>query len=131
MQQIITLLHILVSICIIGLILVQRSKGADAGSGFAGGGGSANTMFGSQGATPFLVKLTGGLAVVFFITSSVLSLIVGRQVTQHNPLPIPASQTQVIPTSINTEQGTAAKAPPLGGTTTTQSPIPAQTNKTQ
>jgi preprotein translocase subunit SecG len=127
MQQIITLLHILVSICIIGLILVQRGKGADAGAGFAGGG-SSNSMFGSQGSTPFLVKLTGGLAIVFFITSSVLSLIVGRQLAQHNPLPVPASQTQEIPTSINTEQGTAAKAPPLGGTTT-QSPMPA--NKTQ
>ncbi|HVV68711.1 MAG TPA: preprotein translocase subunit SecG [Gammaproteobacteria bacterium] len=127
MQQIITLLHILVSICIVCLILIQRGKGADAGAGFSGGGSS--TMFGSQGSTPFLVKLTGGLAIVFFITSTILSLIIGRQAPQHNPLPLPVNQTQEIPTSINAGESTAPKAtPPLEGTTT-QSPMPAQPDK--
>jgi len=71
MQSIILILHVLVAICIIALVLVQHGKGADAGAAF--GSGSANTMFGSQGPMPFLMKLTALFAFVFFVTSIMLS----------------------------------------------------------
>jgi preprotein translocase subunit SecG len=71
MQSIILIIHVLAAICIIALVLVQHGKGADAGAAF--GSGSANTMFGSQGPMPFLMKLTALFALVFFITSIALS----------------------------------------------------------
>ncbi len=92
MQQLLTILHILVAICVIALVLIQHGKGADIGANF--GSGASQTVFGSQGSTPFLVKLTGILALVFFITSAVLSFVVGKQAHQGVGIPIPAGVTQ-------------------------------------
>lgn len=47
-----------------GLILLQQGRGADVGAAF--GSGAANTVFGSQGSTSFLTKLTTWLAICFF-----------------------------------------------------------------
>jgi len=71
MQQILLIIHVLVSIAIVSLVLVQHGKGADIGASF--GSGSANTMFGSRGHISFLMKLTTLLAAVFFVTSLSLS----------------------------------------------------------
>lgn len=73
MQAILLTLHVLVAICLVALVLLQHGKGADAGAAF--GSGSANTMFGSQGPVPFLVKMTTILAAIFFATSLTLSYI--------------------------------------------------------
>lgn len=102
MQQIITLLHIFAAFGVIALVLVQRGKGSDMGAGF--GAGASNTMFGSQGSTPFLVKITGVLAMVFFITSGTLSFILNKQVSPISVSPIPFTQpvqkpVQMIPTT--------------------------------
>lgn len=67
MYQAITILHILVALAIIGLVMIQRGRGADAGAGF--GGGSSNTFFGARGAATFLSKTTAIMAAVFFSTS--------------------------------------------------------------
>ncbi|AKQ33323.1 preprotein translocase subunit SecG [Candidatus Coxiella mudrowiae] len=67
MQSTILIIHVLISVCLIGLVLLQHGKGADAGPAF--GSGASNTMFGSTGATPFLMKVTIILAVGFFATS--------------------------------------------------------------
>ncbi len=47
-----------------GLILLQQGRGADVGAAF--GAGAANTVFGSQGSSSFLTKLTTWLAICFF-----------------------------------------------------------------
>lgn len=101
MQQLLTILHILIAFCVIILVLIQHGKGADIGANF--GSGASQTMFGSQGSTPFLVKLTGGLALSFFITSAVLSFVVGKQSHQGAGVSIPAvimpePATEQIPT---------------------------------
>lgn len=80
MQSIILILHVLAAICIIALVLVQHGKGADAGAAF--GSGSANTMFGSQGPMPFLMKLTVLFAFIFFVTSITLSYLSTHVKTQ-------------------------------------------------
>ena len=67
MQQILLMLHVFIAIALIALVLIQHGKGADMGAAF--GSGSSNTMFGSQGATPTLVKLTAVIAFIFFVTS--------------------------------------------------------------
>jgi preprotein translocase subunit SecG len=68
MQDIVLVIHVLAAIALIGLILIQHGKGADAGAAFGGGGGS-QSVFGSAGAANFLSRMTAGLATVFFITS--------------------------------------------------------------
>ncbi len=78
MQQLILILHVLVSVSLIGLVLIQHGKGADVGATF--GSGASNTMFGSAGSTPFLVKVTGTLAAIFFMTSLGLSYMVSKRV---------------------------------------------------
>ena len=67
MQSIILLIHIFVCVLIIVLVLLQNGKGADVGAAF--GSGASNTMFGSEGSLPFLVKITSVLAVIFYLTS--------------------------------------------------------------
>ena len=71
MQNVILIVHILAAICIIALVLLQHGKGADAGAGF--GSGASGTVFGSQGSTPFLMKMTAFLALIFFVTSLTLA----------------------------------------------------------
>ncbi len=97
MQQIIGILHVLIALAIIALVLVQQGKGADMGASF---GGASGTMFGSQGATPFLVKITGVFALLFFITSALLSFIVSKEAAQANPLMFRSQPTQNIPTNV-------------------------------
>jgi preprotein translocase subunit SecG len=64
----ITIIHVLVSIGLILVVLLQTGK-ADMGAVF---GGSSSTIFGSSGAGNFLTKLTTGMAIVFMITSLTL-----------------------------------------------------------
>jgi preprotein translocase subunit SecG len=67
----ITVLHVLVCLILIVVVLLQRGKGAEIGAVF--GGGASTTVFGSRGAGNFFTKLTTGAAVVFMLTSLVLS----------------------------------------------------------
>ena len=62
--QLVNVLYVLVAIAMIGLILMQRGAGAQAGSGF--GGGASATVFGARGASNFLSKSTKWLAIAFF-----------------------------------------------------------------
>jgi preprotein translocase subunit SecG len=59
--------HVLAALAVIGLVLIQHGKGADAGAGF--GGGASSTVFGSGGAGNFLQRMTTGIAIAFFLTS--------------------------------------------------------------
>jgi preprotein translocase subunit SecG len=66
-QQLITILHGILCVGIVGLVLLQRGKGADAGAGF--GAGASGTVFGARGSATFFSKLTAVLATLFFMTS--------------------------------------------------------------
>ncbi|MBM4207229.1 MAG: preprotein translocase subunit SecG [Gammaproteobacteria bacterium] len=67
MYQAIIIIHILLGLSIIGLVLMQQGKGADAGATF--GGGASGSVFGAQGAASFLSRTTAILATMFFMTS--------------------------------------------------------------
>jgi preprotein translocase subunit SecG len=84
MQQVVLGIHILVCFAIVVLVLLQHGKGADAGATF-GGGQSSNTMFGSQGALPFLMKLTVVCATLFFASSLLLTYLPAHQKPQLDP----------------------------------------------
>ena len=70
-ETLVLAVHVLAALAIIGLVLIQHGKGADAGSGF--GGGASSTVFGSGGAGNFLQKSTTWLAIGFFVTSFTLA----------------------------------------------------------
>ncbi len=67
LQNLITILHGILCFAIVGLVLLQRGKGADAGAGF--GAGASGTVFGARGSATFFSKLTAVLATLFFMTS--------------------------------------------------------------
>lgn len=77
MYQVIIVIHILLGLSIIGLILMQQGKGADAGATF--GGGASGSVFGAQGAASFLSRTTAILAALFFSTSLGLAWINGNK----------------------------------------------------
>jgi len=81
------MVHVLVAVALIGLVLIQHGKGADIGAAF--GSGASNTLFGSQGTGGFLFKLTGGLAMTFFVTSLMLSYSVSMQYQKAEQQAIP------------------------------------------
>jgi len=87
-ETLILVVHVLASLAIIGLILIQQGKGAEMGSGF--GSGSSNTVFGSGGAGNFLTKTTTTIAVAFFITSFGLAYFAKQKSESVRTLGIPA-----------------------------------------
>jgi preprotein translocase subunit SecG len=97
-------IHIIVCIALILIILLQSGKGADIGAVF--GGGSSQTVFGSTGAATFLSKVTIIAAVVFMLTSIILTYFSGRGM--------------VLEKSVMTEQS----APAVPGKEGTPVPVP-------
>jgi len=78
--SIVLTIHVLVGLCIIGLVLMQHGKGADAGAAF--GSGASGSVFGSSGSANFLSRTTGVLAAVFFVTSLGLSYLASSKPKQ-------------------------------------------------
>jgi preprotein translocase subunit SecG len=87
-----------VGLCVIGLVLMQHGKGADAGAAFGGGGGGAGagSVFGASGSANFLSRTTAILATVFFITSLGLAYLAGNKPeapasVMDSPIPVPTA----------------------------------------
>ena len=76
MNTFITIIHVVVSVFLILVILLQAGKGGGMGGAFGGAG--SQTVFGGRGATTFLGKLTSGAAIIFMITSVALSHVASR-----------------------------------------------------
>lgn len=77
LYQVIIVIHILLGVGIIGLVLMQQGKGADAGAAF--GSGASGSVFGAQGSASFLSRTTAIFATLFFITSLGLAMLSGYQ----------------------------------------------------
>ena len=67
MHQILLIVQVLIAVSVIGLVLLQQGKGADAGAAFGSGG--AGSVFGSRGPATLLTRMTAILAAVFFVNS--------------------------------------------------------------
>ncbi len=95
LQSGILILHVFVAASLIGLILLQRGKGAEAGAAF--GAGASGTVFGAQGSANFLSHTTAVLAAVFFMTSLTLAYfssqtteplsVLEQEISSDQPLP--------------------------------------------
>jgi len=73
MENLILIVHVVVSLAVIGLVLIQHGKGADAGAAF--GGGNSGSVFGVQGSSNFLTRATSISVTLFFCTSISLAFI--------------------------------------------------------
>jgi preprotein translocase subunit SecG len=83
LQSIVLIVHLGIALMLIGLVLLQRGKGAEAGTGF--GAGASGTVFGSRGSANFFSRATAVLATLFFVTSLSLAYL-GSQRTQPTSL---------------------------------------------
>ncbi len=95
MYILLVILHILIAMALMGVILIQSGKGADIGAAF--GGGSSQTVFGGRGPTTFLHKLTTAIAVLFMVTSLVLTIYATRRGTSSVITEEPVKEAPVIP----------------------------------
>lgn len=76
MTIVLTILHVIVSLFLIGVVLLQSGKGAEMGASFGSSG--SQSVFGAGGGTSFLSKMTTGAAVIFMLTSLTLAYISGQ-----------------------------------------------------
>jgi preprotein translocase subunit SecG len=90
MQTVVIVIHLMVVSAMIGVVLLQRSEGGGLGMGGGGGGGFLT----SRGTANVLTRTTAILAMIFFGTSLVLSILAGLDRKPRSILqgPAPASQ---------------------------------------
>ncbi|HEX7047239.1 MAG TPA: preprotein translocase subunit SecG [Gammaproteobacteria bacterium] len=105
---VVLLFHVLLALVLIGLILIQHGKGADAGAAF--GSGASSTVFGSQGSASFLSRATKWLAILFFITSGTLAYL-SREV--EGPAPSIMDATPAIEQDAPPAEETGQDLPPV------------------
>ena len=94
--------RVLLALMIIGLVLLQRGKGAEAGAGF--GSGASGTVFGARGTSTLFSKLTAIFAALFFVTSMTLAYLGAR--------PIAGEPTSVLERAAQAAAAAASKLPP-------------------
>lgn len=102
-QTTLLIIHTLIALSIIGLVLIQRGKGADAGAAF--GAGASGTVFGARGSSSFFSRATAVLAAAFFATSLTLAYLSSQRTSG------PESLLENAP-AVETEQALPA-APPV------------------
>ena len=71
MENVVLIIHLILALCLIGIVLMQRSEGGGLGMGGGGGGGG---IMSSRAAATALGKLTWGFAIAFIITSMTLTI---------------------------------------------------------
>lgn len=137
MQQLVLVIHVIIAVALIALILLQQGKGAEVGASF--GSGASQTMFGSQGATSFLVKVTGVLAALFFMTSLSLGYMAAHSTKQAQetsllnlsktpqvPVPDNTSLSAPLPAEVATQSTVANSVVKSAGKDTTVESTPLQ-----
>ena len=78
MDTLLTIVHVVVCLFLVGIVLLQHGKGADIGATF---GGSSQSLFGTEGPLPLLNKITTTVAIIFMLTSVTLAYISSQSST--------------------------------------------------
>ncbi|BDV43206.1 preprotein translocase subunit SecG [Geotalea uraniireducens] len=119
MTILLTILHIIVSVALIAIVLLQSGKGAEMGASFGAGG--SQSVFGATGGTTFLSKLTTGAATIFMLTSLVLAYLSGQPGTSS----IMSSKVPAKPAAPAQPTQPRPMAPPVQSTPVQGAPAPA------
>ena len=119
MEVAILVVHVLLCLALIGLILIQQGKGADAGASF--GSGSSQTVFGAAGSATFLTRATKWLAILFFSTSLGLAYLARAASEEQNSAlvseaPAPVQATGDVPAVPAAPSSSEVPAVPASGT---------------
>ena len=107
MQTIFLVIHVFLAIGVIGLVLIQHGKGADAGAAF--GSGASATVFGSRGSGSFLTRMPTLFALLFFGTSLMLFFLASQRnstlgsVTDNIAAPTVEEQSSDLPAQQQTD----------------------------
>ena len=109
LQALLLVVQVICAIALIGFILIQHGKGADAGAAF--GSGASTTVFGASGSGNFLTKTTTALAFVFLVNSLVLAWMAKERSMEARELNIiepmvleqPVEEPQIDPANIPVE----------------------------
>ena len=118
METILLVVHVMLSLAIISLVLLQRGKGAEAGAALGGGGGGASgSVFGAQGSANFLSRSTAVLAAAFFVSSLTLAYLASNRVA-------PSSVTESIETVVTEQKTPAVNDVPVMDVPAEQSDVP-------
>lgn len=110
-QTTILIIHTLIALGIIGLVLLQRGKGADAGAAF--GAGASGTVFGARGSGSFFSRATAILATAFFATSLTLAYLSSQRTTGPESLLENAPGVEAAPATVPAEDEIPAVLPEL------------------
>ena len=109
METLVVVVHVVIAVALVGLVLIQQGKGADAGAAF--GGGASQTVFGSQGSGSFLTRMTALLAIVFFVTSFSLAVFAKQRAEVAGEAGIPVvKESRQAPSQSSAVNGDAAKS---------------------
>jgi preprotein translocase subunit SecG len=132
--------HVLLALMIIGLVLLQRGKGAEAGAGF--GSGASGTVFGARGTSTLFSKLTAVFAGCFFATSLLLAYLGTRSPGEPTSVleraalatpapaaaPLQAAPQPATPQSAEPVQAAPQPAGPQSAASQPAAPVPAAPN---
>lgn len=100
-ETVLLIVLVCVALGLIGLVLIQQGKGADAGASF--GGGASQTVFGSSGSGNFLTKSSWLLAAIFFVACVALAYIAREKATGGGELDFAAEPETVVEQVVDTD----------------------------
>ena len=78
MENVVLIVHLIIALCLIGAVLLQRSEGGGMGLGGGGGGAAGGGLVSSRGAATALGKVTWIFAIGFICTSMTLTILAAR-----------------------------------------------------
>lgn len=94
MATFILIIHVIVSVFLIFIVLIQSGKGAELGAAF---GGSGQTLFGARGAATIFSKMTTIAAILFMLTSLSLAVVTTKGSSVIKTAPVAPAQKKNIP----------------------------------
>jgi preprotein translocase subunit SecG len=126
LRFVLTCVQVFSAFVIVGLVLLQRGKGAEAGAGF--GAGASGTVFGARGATTALSRATAVFAAIFMVNSLALAYMGTRasEAVQKTILDEAAApKTKSLPGSGSTSPSPPLPSAPTSTPAPSQAPLPA------
>jgi len=107
-------LIVLVALLMIGIVLIQESKGGGLASNFS----SSNAIMGVRKTTDFIEKATWSLAAAMVVLSVICAYVAPSATTEQSVLEKAATETQTTNPNTTPGFGASQQAAPATGTTT-------------